>query len=179
MGTVLHRTTRQLLTSINTPDYSAQDWIHNPYIAELTESESKYWVISNDTVRDMTSQEKDSEYLDEIKIAKCANIKTRTDELIAQGYSYSSKTFSLSLVARIELIGLHQLRSDPAITYPIKWNTLDESSVFNLTNSDDMHAFFLTAFGTYRSITDSGTSLKDQVRAASTIAEVNEIVDER
>ena len=76
-------------------------------------------------------------------------------------------------------MGTHQAKHDPAFTYPVKWNTLDDSDVIEIADSSALHTFYLTALGTYRTHVDSGTTLKDSVRAATTIAEVDAVEDTR
>lgn len=59
MANVLNRTTKEYRTSVNTPDFPVENWIINPDISSLIETDTKYWVIEGDTVRDMTDVEKD------------------------------------------------------------------------------------------------------------------------
>lgn len=58
MSAVINRTSKQLLCSVNTPDYSEVDWIINPDLSLLTSVPQKYWKISGDSVLEMTTQEK-------------------------------------------------------------------------------------------------------------------------
>lgn len=60
MANVLHRTTKQYLISVNTPDFPTQDWIHNPNLVAVTGFASKYWTISGDTVTLMSQAERDA-----------------------------------------------------------------------------------------------------------------------
>ena len=50
MANVLNRTTKQFLPSANTPDYPVADWIHNPDMSAVTGFDSRYWIITGDTV---------------------------------------------------------------------------------------------------------------------------------
>lgn len=50
MANVLNRTTKQFLASANTPDYPLVDWIHNPDMSAVTGFDSRYWIITGDTV---------------------------------------------------------------------------------------------------------------------------------
>lgn len=119
------------------------------------------------------------ECLIEAKAAKFASIDARTDELIASGFTFASKQFSLSQAAQSRLMGINQVRDDENVTYPIKWNTIDDSDTYSIPDSATVLSFYLTAVGTYRTHVDSGTALKDQVRAATTVAEVDAVVDNR
>ena len=113
------------------------------------------------------------------KGVKIDAIDARTRELVAEGFQFSGQTFSLSASAQSTLLGLNAVRDDPALTYPIIYNNLDDTGVLSITDSTMMRNFFLTALGTCRAKIDSGTSLKEQVHAATTVAQVNAIVDNR
>ncbi len=120
--------------------------------------------------------------LQEAKDFKHAAIDVRTEELIAAGFEFptgSGLWFSLSSHAQRNLQGLDQVRDLPEVIYPVAWNTLDDSAVLSIPDSATAHGFFLTAFAVYRAHLDSGTALKDQVRAATTVAEVDAVVDAR
>ncbi len=184
MASVIKRTADangiyELLTSANTPDYLVADWIHNPDLSALTGVPKSRWIVVGDTVREMTAAEQDINILSSVKASKLLAIDARTDALIASGFVYSSKTFSLSLPAQIKMNGSHMVRDDPSFTYPVIWNTMDDNDTISLADSAALDAFYLTALGTVRSHLDSGTALKDQARAAVTVAVINAIVDNR
>jgi len=121
----------------------------------------------------------------ELQKAKCVKVKAidaRTMELIYTGFEYppsSGQMFSLSQEGQSRLNGINQVRDHASVIYPVRWNFLDDSGAIDLVDAEVILNFYLTAIGTYRTYVDSGTSLKDSVRAASTIAEVNAIVDNR
>jgi len=50
MANVLHRTTKQYLQSLNTPDYPVLDWIINPDLSSVGIFQSRYWIITGDVV---------------------------------------------------------------------------------------------------------------------------------
>jgi hypothetical protein len=113
------------------------------------------------------------------KIEKVHAIDARTDELISLGFTYAGKQFSLALTAQSKMTGTHQVKDNPALVYPINWNTIDDADVYAITDAADLDAFYLTGLGTIRASLDSGTALKDSVRAAITVAEVDAVVDNR
>lgn len=117
--------------------------------------------------------------LDNCKKMKFESIDNRTAELIAEGFLYASKTFSLSSSAQTNILALDNSRLDPAITYPIKYNTIDDNDVYELIDADDVHSMYLTALAVKKGHLDSGTALKDQVRAATTNEECDAVVDNR
>jgi hypothetical protein len=179
MATVIHRTTKQFLKSVHTPSHPSNLWIHNPDMSGVEGVEPVFWKIDGDLVSEMSSAEKDAAHLPDHKAEKCEAIDVKTDELISQGFVYSTKTFSLSLPAQSRIIGIHEVKDQPELVYPVTWNTLDDSDTVDLADSTEVHAFYLTALGTYRAHVDDGTDLKDQVRVATTIAEVDAIEDPR
>jgi hypothetical protein len=50
MSTVLNRTTKELIESANTPDYSPDEWIINPDMSAVAGLPPNQWVIDGDTV---------------------------------------------------------------------------------------------------------------------------------
>lgn len=117
--------------------------------------------------------------LEELKLYRYHEIDNKTGKLISNGFIYNGLTFSLSYNAQINLLGLDASRNDPALTYPISYNTLDDSTTYNVVDATDVHNMYLTALATKKSILDSGTTLKDQIRAATSKSEVNAIIDNR
>ena len=77
------------------------------------------------------------------------------------------------------MMGTHQIKDDPALTYPLDWNTIDDLDVYAIPDAATLDGFYLTGVGTIRAHLDSGTALKTSVRAATTIAEVDAVVDNR
>ena len=122
---------------------------------------------------------------DGLEAAKCekhGQIDGKTDAMIKAGFEFppaSGDRFELSLEAQSRMNALLTLADDPDITYPILWNTIDDSKQITIPDSDTVKLFCKTAVGYYRAAVDSGTAIKDQVRAATTISEVNGIIDNR
>lgn len=113
------------------------------------------------------------------KAEKVAAIDTRTADLIALGFAFGGKQFSLSMTAQSKIMGAHQIRDDVNFTYPVEWNTIDDLDAISIADSATLHSFYLTALGTMRSRLDSGTALKQQVRDATDVAGVAAVVDNR
>lgn len=179
MATVLHKTTKQLIRSAHTPNYSAADWFHNPDLSAVEGVPSKYWAPGTNPVREMTTEEKNACLLSCCKVSKYEEIDAKTDELIVAGFVFDNKTFSLSGSAQNRIMGTHQARNEPEFSYPLQWNTLDDSAVLSIGDAGTLHQFYLSALGTYRAHVDSGTALKGQVRDAQDIAAVDAIEDTR
>jgi len=135
--------------------------------------------LLNETALDALVAAHEEESLAEYKALKNTAIDERTRELIEGGFSYNSKTFSLSQEAQAKLTGINQIRTEGDTSYPIKWNTIDDQDVESLSNAGEVLQFYKAAVSAYRGHVDSGTSLKDSVRAATTKAEVDAVTDAR
>src|SRR3990167_6362814 len=59
-ASVLNRTTKQYLTSANTPDYPTVDWIIEPDLSAVTGFDSRYWTITGDVVTLKSQAERDA-----------------------------------------------------------------------------------------------------------------------
>lgn len=119
---------------------------------------------------------------DILKKTRFKEVDVRTGELIDQGFEFpptSGNIFSLSDHAQKNLLGMKTMMTDPLFTYPVKWNTRDDSSVYSILDEATAALFYATAVGTMRSHLDSGTAIKNQIRAATTEAEVLEVIDTR
>jgi hypothetical protein len=106
-------------------------------------------------------------------------IDRKTGELILNGFIYASKTFSLSYNAQINILALDETRNDPALIYPIQYNTIDDLDTYSVVDATDLHNMYLAALSTKKGIIDSGTVLKTEIRNAQTEAEVDAIIDNR
>lgn len=60
MSSALHRTTKEYLESVNTPEYPTETWIINPDLSSVSGVDSKYWKITGDVVSEMNQTEKDA-----------------------------------------------------------------------------------------------------------------------
>jgi len=58
MADVLHRTTREYRQSVNTPDYPIEDWIIDPDLSAVTGFDSRYWIVTGDTVALLSESER-------------------------------------------------------------------------------------------------------------------------
>jgi len=59
MANVLNRITKELLNSVNTPDFPTGDWIVNPDLSAVAGQPVKYWKIVGDSIQFMNSGERD------------------------------------------------------------------------------------------------------------------------
>lgn len=112
------------------------------------------------------------------RMHKNAEIDKRTVELINEGFTFNTKTFSLSTEAQIKWQGMKTGSDNGLLTYPVKITTIDdlEDSLADATAVND---FFAAGLSAVKGHLDSGRALKVDVANATTVAEVNAVVDNR
>jgi len=132
--------------------------------------------ILNEAALDLVISEHEAVSLEDYKLIKNSEIDSKTRELIFSGFSYNGKLFSLSEPAQINWQGLEHLKLE--LTYPYNITTLDDQE-YSMADSVAVHNFFLKGINTKTFYINSGRSLKVLVKAATTILEVNAIMDNR
>lgn len=180
-GGAVHKVKREYRAVAGVDECPTELWVHSPAMDLIA---SGHWKVSGDglSIVPMTQAEIDQHHedeLDALKAVRCAEIDAKTYWLISLGFSHAGKQFSLSPAAQTQMVGIDLVRDDPAITYPIKWATLGNDGSHELADSAEVHLFYLTGCGTYRFHFDTGNALKEQIRAATTVAEVDAIQDTR
>lgn len=116
--------------------------------------------------------------LDCLKAKRFAEVDARTDEIVAGGFTYlDGNRYSLSNEAQSRFLAM--LVAKDFLTYPILYNSIDDLRELSLANGDEVLNFVFTAMGAMRSYLDSGTTIKDALRNATTEDEINTIVDPR
>ena len=120
-----------------------------------------------------------NDWIDSYRVQKFAEINNNTGSLIELGYTYSGHTFSLSEKAQTNILALYSTKDDPHLIYPILFNTKDDLDTFVVVDANEISNMYFTALATKKAHLDSGTVLKDQIRNAVTIAEIDAIQDNR
>lgn len=184
MATVLNRITKELFDSVHTPDYSAPEWLINPDLSAVEGVEAKYWKIRGDEVEEMTAEEKaqvDSGELDAYKAERIRQIDAHTTELILAGFPFDNHNFSMSEAAQRNWTGMGTVLALGMMSFPFPISTVDEG-VYILQSQEHCLQFL----GTYMLYQASpsyplaqGRTLKAQVNAATTKAEVDAVEDNR
>ncbi len=86
MANVLNRTTKQYITSANTPEYPTAQWIIDPNMSAVVGFGSQYWIITGDVVTLMNQSQRDAvdaAALNAARDAKAARMDDLEDELRA------------------------------------------------------------------------------------------------
>ena len=117
----------------------------------------------------------DSEYINCYKKEKNHSIDQKTGYLFSLGFVYDTNTFSLSLSAQSNWNTLKGSEAD--FTWPVSVSTIDDGEY--ILPQTSLQAFWEAARDEGKVHLDGGRSLKQQVNAATTIAEIDAIVDNR
>jgi hypothetical protein len=84
MANVLNRTTKQYLTSQNTPDFDPVDWIINPDLSAVQGFASQYWNIVGDVVSPMNLAARNA-VDDQLFIDQMTNLNSPPDQIYGDG----------------------------------------------------------------------------------------------
>lgn len=115
MASVLHRVTKQVLPSVNTPDYDPVDWIINPDLSAVTGLLAKYWVIEGDTIRAATTEEHsaidalegyEGLTIEQVKRKVYDEINLFRDSKIDAGVTFMGHSFDSDQRARENILGM-------------------------------------------------------------------------
>jgi len=183
MAIVVHKTTFQVLRSVNTPDYPTDDWLINPAGLVTLESgnvPSKYWKLNgtSDDIEEKTQGEKDTQDAADLpadKAARRVEVDDKDVELIGNGFSFDGKVFSLSEESQLNWMSL--VVKENNLTWPVEITTNNDEA-YSLTQVN-MPAFTNTATGTKQAHLDSGRALKVSIDAAADQTALDAIVDGR
>lgn len=102
MSTVVHRQTLEIRSSVNSPDYSTDDWIINPDLVGLDSVPQQYWKVAGDTVVEMSASEKasvDANHLELARTAKKQSLETEFEQHVRSRYPAHQREALLSILA--------------------------------------------------------------------------------
>lgn len=116
--------------------------------------------------------------LDAYKQARYEEIDDKDVELIEQGFSHNGATFSLSSNAQKTWLMLHQMRAE--LPYPFLKSQLDDSvAPYSIADQIELETIATQILTKVGGIITSGDAIKTQIRAATTKAEIDAILDNR
>ena len=121
-------------------------------------------------------------FLDEYRATKKLAIDVKTQSLIAAGYSYGGKKLSLSENSQTYVTGMATAIGAGLMTnadFPVDVNTLDDLDIYTVTDTADALSLYGVVVGTIKGHLESGTVLKELVRAAVDRDAVDAINDTR
>ena len=182
MADVLHRTTRELLRSVNTPDYPAADWIASPDLSAVAGLPAWQWVIEGDTIRPPTASElavAQAARLPAAKAERIAAVDAKTAAIVTSGVEVAPGVrISTSLAATQNLQNFIHFLNMGVAELPQNISTLD-GGAYTIANMADIARIAGILARHHETILDAGRQLRAQVLAATTQTELDAIVDER
>lgn len=113
-----------------------------------------------------------------LKSRKMQNIDTRTEEIVSEGFVYSGATYSLSYRAHLNIFTLLQLHNAGALALPVQVSNADNTIVTSITSAN-IDAFLQAGLAAHRSAEASAIPIKIAVLAATTVAQLAAVVDNR
>lgn len=190
MANVVNRTAvpLQILYSVNTPDYDPAEWIINPDLTILETVPIKYCKVSGDLIVEMTPAEKAAVDAAELAAAKstatnqiCSTREIKIEYGAGPEYPVASgKHIATTTADQVRWLAWQQIGGKWAalgLSYPFRVHSRDGSTYVDITKSQDFTAV-LEAIGVY--ITNLFTEAEgviQNVLAATTVADVQSIVD--
>lgn len=131
-----------------------------------------------DAAEDQRLAWREAQKLPYAKLARYKEIDDRTTTIIAAGFSYSDKVFSLSLAAQANLSDRYIRRA--GLSYPMLWNALDDAvEPLELADADALAALYDASCAAKDAVVLAGADLKSAVRDATSMTELNAVVDSR
>ncbi len=167
-----------------TEDAVYDDSIHSiSTVAEVLQlpAGQSYTKVFEGAFVEMTTAEKDAAdviHLAAIKSGKILEIDAKTVGLIAAGFTYNNKTFSLSDNAQKKVIAW-KIKADNGDNASRTAATIDSMDTEVLADGAAVSAFYNAAFDEVQSHIDSGETLLASVRAATDKAGVDAVADNR
>lgn len=141
--------------------------------------------LVGDTPAEMDAGEKaaaDAARLPEVKENKNDLIDRRTTELRAEGFEYpaaSGDFWSLSENMQTRIANNYNLALQGENPFPLVLNSIDDTTKVSIANIAQLEMVYIKLNNKVNALVDGGTIIKDLIRAASTVAEVEAIVDSR
>lgn len=106
MSTVVHKTTLEVLYSVNTPDYQTGEWLINP---DIPDAPKRHWKVVGENLELKTTEEQvvaDAEYLEEYKDTKNLILEEEFTSALEERYSSDRKMMLITMRADAKIDGL-------------------------------------------------------------------------
>lgn len=111
------------------------------------------------------------------KKKRIAEVDAKTFQLVSAGFQHQALTFGLGLYAQINFLGLKDRKGDPI--FPLTTGNIDDTDTITLSNGTEADSFYEAAWDGVNVHRASGETIKGQIRAAATIADVEAVADNR
>ena len=184
LNLVIRRSDAKSFAVRSTNGYSEAEYLLQPDLTNVVNVEQKFWKVDGDSVVEMSQTEKDAvlaQELADLKIERLHEIDVNTSELIGEGFQYDGHNFSLSQEAQLNWNSIFTLMLEgtipPEADYEISTKDPDNDSY--ILTPLMRQGFFGLAFTSVSNIIKAGRVIRQQIKHANTIEEVNSIVDNR
>lgn len=154
MANVLHRTTKDYLISVNTPDYDPAVWIINPDLSRVAGYGILYWKINeDDTVTLMNATERaqidkvadyQGQTIEGARAIKNEMINTYRDTFLNSGWTYNGVLYDSDQTSTQNIAGTMTLiNSGYVLPDDFRWRAKDNS--YHTFTNQTFHGFFIAA----------------------------------
>jgi hypothetical protein len=147
----------------------------NGFVEFAEEAEALAYATMVGGIVSSVEEAPETQSLEDVQADKIKSIDTKTVSLIGQGFTFDGKQFSLSQAAQLNWLGLKSLEA--LITWPIAVTTKGDGE-YSLAQGN-LNYFIGTGKAVVQAHLDSGRALKLQVNAATTVEQVNAVIDSR
>jgi hypothetical protein len=137
----------------------------------------QHWKYDGSNIVELSAKEKDDALVDPAAVAavkdqKFVAVDGSIEGKLSSGFQYNGTTFALDLQTQILLLSMLVLKDHPAFVYPVPFNSIDDTQVVNLKNAAQVEEFVLAAVGRVRTVFQTATGVKEQIRQASSVTDV-------
>lgn len=155
--------------------------IPNERIEFLTEEARSQFILDNSISEYSldTIIEDNSLLLMSLKEARISQIDNKTQEIISRGFSFDNNRFSLSLPAQSNLTNIKSNKElfNSLNQFPLTISTLD-NTLYQLSYAN-VDSFWLAGMVVVKEAYSIGGQLKNSIVNATSISEIEQIVDPR
>jgi len=181
MANVLNRKTKEYLISVNTPDYSQEDWIINPNLNLVKDLPVSHWIIDGDEVRPPNEIEIISINESELSLQKeyfLSQVNLKTTTLLEAPIEITSNkfvdSFDIDRILQNIFIGINY----QFLNFPQTISLVD-GKIFSIENQEQLNQILETIITTRQNIFENANQLKLQIQNAISVEELLNIKDER
>jgi len=183
MATIIHRTTLELRTSVNTPDYDPSEWIINPDLRSVAGVPTQYWKVdpnNSDGVVTMTRAEMDTMDSARLPALKQVLVDAVDDEIERRihdgpGFEWPANSgvfFSLSANAQTKWVGL--MVAKDLLTYPLTVPSRHDDVFYDIKNAAEAQEMYVAATSAIKRHLVDGTAAKAAVRKARSVSDAQD-----
>lgn len=131
------------------------------------------------TALDQSHTDWDPAELEVLRKVRYAEFDKKTVDLVLEGFTWGGVLLPLDALSQERYTQAWNCRNEPAFTYPADFSGVINDTKVTCADADDVDDMYTQCVIKVRERNDSGESLKQQVRDATTVAAINAVVDNR